>query len=197
MLFSLTIQLQTSTEEDTSYSPVSDKEKEDPQSGTYIGLSPKGDPWAWGGGEWSEGRFVHRQPSEIQIGIWVFRREIIVNISFMIGNLRGGGLRATGGKHVFSFKHTVLYVLILATQSYLKSRSSTIYSQKKFDIHSKTLCRGLPFAVWLNELLKAAVLKWVEMESLLCGDPKQTNPPFYPQVWDHFDFSAMVSPYFT
>ncbi|KAI3362214.1 hypothetical protein L3Q82_012544 [Scortum barcoo] len=34
----------TSTEDDTSYSPVSDKEKEDPQNGTYIGLTPKGDP---------------------------------------------------------------------------------------------------------------------------------------------------------
>ncbi|XP_039635772.1 lysosome membrane protein 2-like isoform X3 [Perca fluviatilis] len=34
----------TSTEEDTSYSRVSDKEKEDPQNGTYIGLSPKDDP---------------------------------------------------------------------------------------------------------------------------------------------------------
>lgn len=37
---------QTSTEEDTSYSPVSDKEKEDPQNGTYIGLTPKADPQA-------------------------------------------------------------------------------------------------------------------------------------------------------
>ncbi|XP_076614754.1 lysosome membrane protein 2-like isoform X1 [Chaetodon auriga] len=35
-----------STEEDTSYSPVSDKEKEDPQNGTYIGLTPKADPQA-------------------------------------------------------------------------------------------------------------------------------------------------------
>ncbi|XP_028457860.1 lysosome membrane protein 2 isoform X2 [Perca flavescens] len=34
----------TSTEEDTSYSPVSDKEKEDPQNGTYIGLTRKDDP---------------------------------------------------------------------------------------------------------------------------------------------------------
>nr|BAM36398.1 CD36 antigen [Oplegnathus fasciatus] len=34
----------TSTEDDTSYSPVSDKEKEDPQNGTYIGLTPKADP---------------------------------------------------------------------------------------------------------------------------------------------------------
>ncbi|XP_051268495.1 lysosome membrane protein 2 isoform X1 [Dicentrarchus labrax] len=31
----------TSTEDDTSYSPVSDKEKEDPQNGTFIGLTPK------------------------------------------------------------------------------------------------------------------------------------------------------------
>ncbi|XP_044030623.1 lysosome membrane protein 2 isoform X4 [Siniperca chuatsi] len=37
---------ETSTEEDTSYSPVSDKEKEDPQNGTYIGLTPKVDPQA-------------------------------------------------------------------------------------------------------------------------------------------------------
>ncbi|XP_075944137.1 lysosome membrane protein 2-like isoform X1 [Anarhichas minor] len=36
----------TSNEEDTSYSPVSDKEKEDPQNGTYISLTPKGDPQA-------------------------------------------------------------------------------------------------------------------------------------------------------
>ncbi|XP_059213730.1 lysosome membrane protein 2-like isoform X2 [Centropristis striata] len=35
---------ETSTEDDTSYSPVSDKEKEDPQNGTYIDLTPKGDP---------------------------------------------------------------------------------------------------------------------------------------------------------
>ncbi|XP_069579067.1 lysosome membrane protein 2-like isoform X2 [Brachyistius frenatus] len=36
----------SSTEDDTSYSPVSDKEKEDPQNGTYIGLTPKVDPQA-------------------------------------------------------------------------------------------------------------------------------------------------------
>ncbi|XP_070780729.1 lysosome membrane protein 2-like isoform X2 [Enoplosus armatus] len=36
----------SSTEDDTSYSPVSDKEKEDPQNGTYIGLTPKADPQA-------------------------------------------------------------------------------------------------------------------------------------------------------
>ncbi|KAM4527349.1 lysosome membrane protein 2-like isoform 1-T1 [Odontesthes bonariensis] len=36
----------TSTEDDTSYSPVSDKEKDDPQNGTYIGLTPKIDPQA-------------------------------------------------------------------------------------------------------------------------------------------------------
>lgn len=36
----------TSNEEDTSYSPVSDKEKEDPQNGTYIGLTSKEDPQA-------------------------------------------------------------------------------------------------------------------------------------------------------
>lgn len=35
--------LQASTEEDT-YSPVNDKEKEDPQNGTYIGLADKNDP---------------------------------------------------------------------------------------------------------------------------------------------------------
>ncbi|XP_073333908.1 lysosome membrane protein 2-like isoform X2 [Pagrus major] len=34
----------TSNEDDTSYSPVSAKEKEDPQNGTYIGLTPKADP---------------------------------------------------------------------------------------------------------------------------------------------------------
>ncbi|KAF3849169.1 hypothetical protein F7725_015666 [Dissostichus mawsoni] len=34
----------TSNEEDTSYSPVSDKEKEDPQNGTYIGLTAKSEP---------------------------------------------------------------------------------------------------------------------------------------------------------
>nr|XP_046231033.1 lysosome membrane protein 2-like isoform X2 [Scatophagus argus] len=36
----------TSTEDDTSYSPVSDKEKEDNQNGTYIGLTPKADAQA-------------------------------------------------------------------------------------------------------------------------------------------------------
>lgn len=36
----------TSTEDDTSYSPVNDKEKEDPQNGTYIGLTPKVDAQA-------------------------------------------------------------------------------------------------------------------------------------------------------
>ncbi|XP_040012988.1 lysosome membrane protein 2-like isoform X2 [Xiphias gladius] len=36
----------TSAEEDTSYSPVNDKEKDDPQNGTYIGLTPKADPQA-------------------------------------------------------------------------------------------------------------------------------------------------------
>ncbi|XP_074474870.1 lysosome membrane protein 2-like isoform X2 [Sebastes fasciatus] len=36
----------TTTEEDASYSPVSAMEKEDPQNGTYIGLTPKGDPQA-------------------------------------------------------------------------------------------------------------------------------------------------------
>ncbi|KAM4527350.1 lysosome membrane protein 2-like isoform 2-T2 [Odontesthes bonariensis] len=39
-------QQKTSTEDDTSYSPVSDKEKDDPQNGTYIGLTPKIDPQA-------------------------------------------------------------------------------------------------------------------------------------------------------
>ncbi|CAF97173.1 unnamed protein product [Tetraodon nigroviridis] len=36
---------EASTEEDT-YSPVNDKEKEDPQNGTYIGLADKNDPQA-------------------------------------------------------------------------------------------------------------------------------------------------------
>ncbi|XP_071321900.1 lysosome membrane protein 2-like isoform X2 [Trachinotus anak] len=36
----------TSAEDDTSYSPVNDKEKDDPQNGTYIGLTPKADPQA-------------------------------------------------------------------------------------------------------------------------------------------------------
>lgn len=36
----------TSTEDDTSYAPVSDKEKDDPQNGTYIGLTAKADPQA-------------------------------------------------------------------------------------------------------------------------------------------------------
>lgn len=31
----------SSAEDDTAYSPVNDKEKEDPQNGTYIGLTPK------------------------------------------------------------------------------------------------------------------------------------------------------------
>ncbi|XP_047425758.1 lysosome membrane protein 2-like isoform X1 [Mugil cephalus] len=38
--------LYATAEEDTSYSPVNDKEKDDPQNGTYIGLTPKGDPQA-------------------------------------------------------------------------------------------------------------------------------------------------------
>ncbi|XP_071378232.1 lysosome membrane protein 2-like isoform X3 [Centroberyx affinis] len=33
----------TTAEEDTSYTPVSDKEKDDPQNGTYIGLTPTAD----------------------------------------------------------------------------------------------------------------------------------------------------------
>lgn len=33
----------TTSEDDTSYTPVSGKEKEDPQNGTYIGLTPKVD----------------------------------------------------------------------------------------------------------------------------------------------------------
>lgn len=66
----------TTAEDDTSYSPVSDKEKDDPQNGTYIGLTPKSDPQAWREGRKGTGRgFVHRQPFELQIGIWVFRRK--------------------------------------------------------------------------------------------------------------------------
>ncbi|XP_067339779.1 lysosome membrane protein 2-like isoform X2 [Channa argus] len=37
---------ESSTEDETSYSPVSDKEKDDPQNGTFIGLTPKIDPQA-------------------------------------------------------------------------------------------------------------------------------------------------------
>lgn len=40
------LRTQASTEEDTSYSPVNDKEKEDPQNGTYIGLADKNNPQA-------------------------------------------------------------------------------------------------------------------------------------------------------
>ncbi|XP_060916759.1 lysosome membrane protein 2-like isoform X1 [Labrus mixtus] len=36
----------TATEDETSYSPVSDKEKDDSQNGTYIGLTAKADPQA-------------------------------------------------------------------------------------------------------------------------------------------------------
>ncbi|XP_058473055.1 lysosome membrane protein 2-like isoform X1 [Solea solea] len=36
----------TSAEEDTSYSPVNDKEKDEPQNGTFIGLADKADPVA-------------------------------------------------------------------------------------------------------------------------------------------------------
>lgn len=36
----------TTSEDETSYTPVSEKEKEDPQNGTYIGLTPKADPQA-------------------------------------------------------------------------------------------------------------------------------------------------------
>ncbi|XP_068608935.1 LOW QUALITY PROTEIN: lysosome membrane protein 2-like [Brachionichthys hirsutus] len=39
-------QRKTSTEEDTSYCPVSDKERNDPQNGTYIGLTDKSAPQA-------------------------------------------------------------------------------------------------------------------------------------------------------
>nr|XP_019937947.1 PREDICTED: lysosome membrane protein 2-like isoform X1 [Paralichthys olivaceus] len=39
-------QYATSADEDTSYSPVNDKEKDDPNNGTYIGLTPKADPQA-------------------------------------------------------------------------------------------------------------------------------------------------------
>ncbi|XP_053266680.1 lysosome membrane protein 2 isoform X1 [Pleuronectes platessa] len=39
-------QYATSAEEDTSYSPVNDKEKDDPQNGTFIGLTAKADPQA-------------------------------------------------------------------------------------------------------------------------------------------------------
>ncbi|XP_068190453.1 lysosome membrane protein 2-like isoform X2 [Antennarius striatus] len=39
-------QQKTSTEDDTSYCPVSDKEKNDPQNGTFIGLTEKSDPQA-------------------------------------------------------------------------------------------------------------------------------------------------------
>lgn len=46
VFFSLNLPPQTTAEEDTSYSPVNDKEKDDPQNGTYIGLTPKADPQA-------------------------------------------------------------------------------------------------------------------------------------------------------
>ncbi|XP_029372225.1 lysosome membrane protein 2 isoform X2 [Echeneis naucrates] len=36
----------TSGDDNTSYCPVSDKEKDDPQNGTFIGLTPKADPQA-------------------------------------------------------------------------------------------------------------------------------------------------------
>lgn len=39
-------QPQTSADEDASYSPVSEKEKDDPQNGTHIGLTPKSDTQA-------------------------------------------------------------------------------------------------------------------------------------------------------
>lgn len=72
----LNLRLQATAEEDTSYSPVNDKEKDDPQNGTYIGLTPKADAQAWAGGkEWLETSFVHLQPSELQEGIWVFGRD--------------------------------------------------------------------------------------------------------------------------
>lgn len=41
LLYVLNVPLQSSAEDDTAYSPVNDKEKEDPQNGTYIGLTPK------------------------------------------------------------------------------------------------------------------------------------------------------------
>lgn len=53
LFFFLTLILseQKSNEEARSYSPVNDKEKEDPQNGTYIGLTAKSDPQAWGKGK--------------------------------------------------------------------------------------------------------------------------------------------------
>lgn len=52
LLYVLNVPLQSSAEDDTAYSPVNDKEKEDPQNGTYIGLTPKADVEAWG---WARG----------------------------------------------------------------------------------------------------------------------------------------------
>lgn len=68
-------QPQTSADEDASYSPVSEKEKDDPQNGTHIGLTPKSDTQAWGWlRECAEKGFVQWQPSKLQIGVWGFRR---------------------------------------------------------------------------------------------------------------------------
>lgn len=77
---------QASTEDDTSYSPVSDKEKDDPQNGTYIGLSTKSEPQAWGrrkvgkmGFSWAEKNppkklkvtFCHQKPSRVRVKLLV------------------------------------------------------------------------------------------------------------------------------
>lgn len=47
----------------------------------------------------------------------------------------GGWCRGRGEEIVFGLKYSVLYYFVFVIESYLKSRSSTLDSQKKFDIH--------------------------------------------------------------
>lgn len=49
LVFFLILLQQTSAEDDTSYSPVSNKDKDDPQNGAYIGLTSKSEQQAWDG----------------------------------------------------------------------------------------------------------------------------------------------------
>lgn len=117
-------------------------EKEDPQNGTYIGLTPKGDPQAWGGREGMVRRGLNTSTTlriiNRDLGFQERDREEL-SISPLWLEIFGGQGVDEGNMFLVS---NILYCmfLILALESYLKSRSTP---QKKFDIHSKTVCRGL------------------------------------------------------
>lgn len=94
VVFILNVPLQTSTEEDTSYSPVSDKEKEDPQNGTYIGLTPKADPQAWGGREDLDGALYIFKPQNHEHGFGLSgerKNSTIENCQFCLYNWKSQG----------------------------------------------------------------------------------------------------------